>query len=141
MVVELHRTNENATAPSSDFRCEDGTTGAGTPAVEFSNPGEPMSTNAFATQNDSGAPFDRLLTTHVYLGRDRTGRDHHLDRATASVHWIDPDTGARVRRPDLTSLDVPAPRAPEHYIEAVATEIGWDDHRKYVGADLFGGFE
>jgi hypothetical protein len=99
-----------------------------------------MSTNAFRTENDSGAPFDTDLTTHVYLGRDQDGVDHHLDRATASVHWIDPETGARVRRPDLTSLDVRAPAALEEYIDAVATGPGWDDRRKYVGADLFGSF-
>jgi hypothetical protein len=96
-----------------------------------------MSTNAIRTEN-CDAPFDRSLTTHVYLGRDRDGRDHHLDRATASVHII--ADGRRVRRPDLTSLDVPAPAALEEYIDAVATGPGWDDRRKYVGADLFGSF-
>jgi hypothetical protein len=96
-----------------------------------------MSTKATSRQ-ESSEPFDRSLTTHVYLGRDRDGRDHHLDRATASVHII--ADGRRVRRPDLTSLDVAAPRALEEYIDAVATGPGWDDRRKYVGADLFGSF-
>jgi hypothetical protein len=137
MVLRVHSLIENATAPSADFRGEDWPTGAVTPAVGFSGLPEPMSTNA--VRNDkTGAPFDRSLTTHVYLGRDRDGRDHHLDRATASVHII--ADGRRVRRPDLTSLDVAAPRALEKYIDAVATGPGWDDRRKYVGADLFGGF-
>jgi hypothetical protein len=72
-------------------------------------------------------------------GRDGcrgTGPCHH-HRATATVHVVD---GDRPRRPDLNSLDVAAPRALERYLAAVAADVGWADRRKFVGADLFGGF-
>ena len=46
-------------------------------------------------------------------------RENHADRATATVNIIDGDR--RVRRPDLTSLDVAAPRDLEKYTDAVAT--------------------
>jgi hypothetical protein len=96
----------------------------------------PMSTKATSRQ-ESSEPFDRLLPQHVYLGRDRHGYDHHLDRATATVHRIATD-GVRERRTDLTSRDEAAPRALEVYLRWIASSIGWDDRRKYVGADLFG---
>jgi hypothetical protein len=89
---------------------------------------------------ESDAPFDPLLPRHVYLGRDRNGFDHHLDRATASVHRFD-TAGVRERRVDLTERDEPAPKALEVYLYWIAHHIGWESRHKMVGADVFGGFE
>jgi hypothetical protein len=84
------------------------------------------------------APFSPGLTQHVDLGDDREGNVHHLDRETGAVHAIAAD-GSRVRRTDLTSYQHgPAPVALEAYIQVIADGVGWDDRRKYVGADLFG---
>lgn len=99
-----------------------------------------MSTNIERAEKPTDdEPFNTtLLARHVNLGTDAEGMIHHLDRATATVHRIDPATGRRERRTDLTARNEPAPAALETYIAFVAEGVGWDDRRKYVAADFFG---
>jgi len=92
-----------------------------------------MSTKDTPEQKPSGTTdaTTRLLAGHVYLGRDREGYHHHLNRATATVTRFD-DSGQIERRTDIGHADL------DEYLAFVADEIAWDDRRQLATWDVWG---
>lgn len=72
-----------------------------------------------------------LLPQHVYLGCDREGYRHHLDRDANTVTRFD-DAGTVERRTDLgdTHLD--------DYLAFVAGGVGWRVRKQAATWDVWG---
>lgn len=83
------------------------------------------------TADKDAASFSRILSDHCYLGRDREGFQHHLDRRSAAIHRVDPESGERERRVELAARDEPVLDAVGSYLSFVADGVGWDDRRYY----------
>ncbi|WP_251342408.1 hypothetical protein [Haloplanus halophilus] len=73
----------------------------------------------------------KLLPQHVYLGRDREGYVHHLDRDANAVHRVE-DAGERERVTPLGDAHL------DDYLAFVADEIGWTDRKQAATWDFFG---
>jgi hypothetical protein len=92
------------------------------------------------TADKDAASFSRILPDHCYLGRDREGYAHHLDRQGAVIHRVDAATGGRERRVELAARDEPVLDAVGSYLAFVADGVGWLDRRYYrEPAPLAGG--
>lgn len=92
-----------------------------------------MSTKDAPEQKPSGTTdaTTRLLPQHVYLGRDREGYRHHLDRATATVTRFD-DARRIERRTDIADADL------DEYLAFVADGVGWDARHQLATWDVWG---
>jgi len=92
-----------------------------------------MSTNGTPAQESAGTTdaTTRLLADHVYLGRDREGYHHHLDRSTETVTRFD-GTGTIERRTDIVDADL------DEYLAFVADGVGWRDRRQLATWDVWG---
>lgn len=71
-----------------------------------------------------------LLPQHVYLGRDREGYAHHLDRDANTVTRFD---GADIER--VTPL---GDAHLDDYLRFVAEEVGWQTRKQAATWDVFG---
>jgi hypothetical protein len=92
-----------------------------------------MSTKDTPEQKSSGTTdaTTRCLPAHVYLGRDREGYHHHLDRDAEAVTRFD-DDGQIERRTDIADADL------DEYLAFVADEVAWDDRRQLATWDVWG---
>jgi hypothetical protein len=92
-----------------------------------------MSTNDTPAQESAGTTdaTSRCLPQHVYLGRDREGYHHHLDRAADAVYRFG-EAGTIERRTDLDGEHL------DEYLAFVADGVGWDDRRQLATWDVWG---
>jgi hypothetical protein len=90
-----------------------------------------MSTNDTPGQKSSGTTdaTTRLLPQHVYLGRDREGYRHHLDRDANTVTRFDDD--GRIER--VTPL---GDAHLDDYLRFVAEEVGWKTRKQAANWDF-----
>lgn len=72
----------------------------------------------------------RLLPQHVYLGRDREGYRHHLDRNTNTVTRFN-DTGQIERRTHLGNRHL------DDYLLFIAEGVGWRVRKQAATWDFF----
>lgn len=79
-----------------------------------------------ASATDCTDPF---LADHVYLGRDREGFVHHLDREANVVYRFDDDGMERVSPLGEKHLD--------DYLAFVADQIGWAVRKQAATWDFF----
>ena len=94
-----------------------------------------MSRSARAGQVSSGPDRQyRTVARHAYLGVDREGYHHHVDRDARLVYRFDA-TGAVER---TTPLRTPNDTDLERYIhDHVATDVGWAERSYVTTRDLW----
>ena len=78
-------------------------------------------------------------TPHKYLGRDRDGYHHHVDKSRGLVYRFD-DHGDIERVTDLFEDPNPEMHHLDSYIEFVAEGCGWEDRRNITAEAIFEGF-
>ena len=91
-----------------------------------------MSTNDRPAQEAAGTYDEppRLLPKHVYLGRDREGYRHHLDRDANTVTRFN-DTGQIERCTHLGGHHL------DDYLRFIAEEVGWQVRKQAGTFDFF----
>jgi hypothetical protein len=92
-----------------------------------------MSSKNSPDQKGSGTTdaTTRLLPQHVYLGRDREGYRHHLDRDANTVTRFD-GAGTIERRVPLADKHL------DTYLAFVADEVGWSVRKQAATWDFWG---